>query len=106
MKKIGLLFLAMVMVLGVAGCKKHESTVAIIGVAGDCRFYVARGRLTSIESGWQSETFSLHPGQEIRIDLPDGGMYRLYMVTERGYYWDYTEYFESETETAKYYDCG
>ena len=106
MKKIGLFLLAVVMVAGLAGCphKDNDPTIAIIGFNSSTigKFYSANGQLTSIESGWKSGVFALHPNEQIRIELPEGGSYRVYMTTGR-YYWNYTEYFpEGETTYAIY----
>jgi hypothetical protein len=91
MKRLGLLLLAVVMVAGLAGCPKGDDsitfTLALNANCGSSGF--ARGTISNVETGYQTETISIDPGQSLIIKLPEAGLYR-FTFTNGNWYWDYT----------------
>jgi hypothetical protein len=91
MRKAGLLLLAVVMVLGLAGCGGgDDNDVELTVTLESCNRYPAVGRVSSVESGWVSGEFAINPGQSVSIDLDDEGLYRFFFQARDGY-WDGTQ---------------
>jgi len=81
MKRIGQLFLAVVMVATLAGCSDgNESTSVTIRVSlsDNCRGIISQavGDIESAEFDWKSGQVKLNPGFDRDVTLPRDGVYR------------------------------
>ena len=97
MKRFVLLMLAVVMV-GMAGChKSHDDSIILTLVLNaNCGAEgYAAGHIANVETGYQTETISIWPGQSLTIELPESGLYRFYFETYYSF-WDFTKQIDGD----------
>ena len=78
--------------------EEPQNTSITIIISGTCEdeFYVTTGTIQSISSDWESSTISIQPSNQVTIDVPESGAYRIYFSYDDGsiltgdYYWDLT----------------
>ena len=75
---------------------QNTSITIIISDTCEDNFYVTTGTIQSISTDWESSTISIHPSNQVTIDVPESGAYRIYFDYWGGlfdlvqYSWDLT----------------
>ena len=66
---------------------QNTSITIIISDTCEDKFYVTTGTIQSVSTNWESNTISIHPSDQVTIDVPESGAYRIYFSYEDGNIW-------------------
>jgi len=76
--------------------EKSQNTSITIIISNTCEdnFYVTTGTIQSISTDWESNTISIQPSNQVNVDVPEGGAYRIYFSYDSNSIWISDSYWD------------